>query len=221
MPRLDIPSDHWPLAVSPEAPDVHSPIETSPRLSVWVEIEHFFEQFRVFSVPDRRYGLVLRNPLLACLRLSGSRKRLENRGHCGESPLYTLVVHRGNCESLAKQVPTGTRGCNGTQLFRLQLHQDSSYTSRVPGNGYWRDRSVVERRRFGSPLGSLRAAKGGRSSVMRQNTERWMQLCAQAAIEQDPDKLLALVQEINDLLEEKERRLGINPIKPLSDGKSK
>jgi hypothetical protein len=56
---------------------------------------------------------------------------------------------------------------------------------------------------------------------MRQNTERWMQLCAQAAIEQDPDKLLALVQEINDLLEEKERRLGINPIKPLSDGKSK
>lgn len=30
-----------------------------------------------------------------------------------------------------------------------------------------------------------------------------------AAIEQDPEKLVALVEEINDLLEEKERRLGI------------
>ncbi len=30
-----------------------------------------------------------------------------------------------------------------------------------------------------------------------------------AAIEQDPEKLVALVEEINDLLEEKERRLGV------------
>ena len=41
--------------------------------------------------------------------------------------------------------------------------------------------------------------------------ERWMQLCEQAAIEQDPEKLLALVREINDILEAKERRLGILP----------
>jgi hypothetical protein len=34
-----------------------------------------------------------------------------------------------------------------------------------------------------------------------------MQLCAQAAIEQDSDRLLMLVQEINRLLEEKELRL--------------
>ena len=39
--------------------------------------------------------------------------------------------------------------------------------------------------------------------------ERWQKLCEQAAIEQDPVKLLALVQEINFILEEKERRLGI------------
>jgi len=44
---------------------------------------------------------------------------------------------------------------------------------------------------------------------MRENTERWMQLCEQAAVEQDPRKLIALVSEINDLLERKERRLGI------------
>ena len=34
-----------------------------------------------------------------------------------------------------------------------------------------------------------------------------MELCAQAAVEQDPDKLLILVKEINRLLEEKEKGL--------------
>lgn len=36
-----------------------------------------------------------------------------------------------------------------------------------------------------------------------------MQLCAQAVTEEDPTKLIALVNEINDLLEQKERRLGV------------
>jgi hypothetical protein len=48
---------------------------------------------------------------------------------------------------------------------------------------------------------------------MQEKTERWMELCAQAAVEQDPNKLLALVREINELLEGKERRLGILPPK--------
>jgi hypothetical protein len=42
---------------------------------------------------------------------------------------------------------------------------------------------------------------------MQENTEHWMQLCQQASVEQDPEKLLVLVREINDLLEAKERRL--------------
>lgn len=37
--------------------------------------------------------------------------------------------------------------------------------------------------------------------------ERWLELCELAAIEQDRDKLLALMREINRLLEEKEQRL--------------
>jgi hypothetical protein len=37
--------------------------------------------------------------------------------------------------------------------------------------------------------------------------ERWMTLCEQAAVEQDTQKLMALIQEINRLLEEKEQRL--------------
>lgn len=40
-----------------------------------------------------------------------------------------------------------------------------------------------------------------------ENKERWRVLCAQAAIEQDPVKLLRLITEINDLLAEKEERL--------------
>ena len=36
---------------------------------------------------------------------------------------------------------------------------------------------------------------------------RWMQLCEQAAVEQDSVKLMALVNEINRMLDEKEDRL--------------
>jgi len=37
--------------------------------------------------------------------------------------------------------------------------------------------------------------------------ERWLDICAQAAIEQDPERLLQLAHEINRLFEEKEQRL--------------
>ena len=37
--------------------------------------------------------------------------------------------------------------------------------------------------------------------------ERWRKLCEQAAEEQDPNRLMELVREINQLLESKEERL--------------
>jgi len=37
--------------------------------------------------------------------------------------------------------------------------------------------------------------------------ERWAELCEQAAEEQDPNRLMQLVQEINKLFIEKEERL--------------
>jgi hypothetical protein len=40
-----------------------------------------------------------------------------------------------------------------------------------------------------------------------ENAERWRTLCAQAAVEQDPDKLMDLIAEISRMLEEKEERL--------------
>jgi hypothetical protein len=40
-----------------------------------------------------------------------------------------------------------------------------------------------------------------------KDPEIWQDLCAQAATEQDPKKLMVLISEINRLLKEKERRL--------------
>jgi len=40
-----------------------------------------------------------------------------------------------------------------------------------------------------------------------ENREKWMELCEQASTEQDPERLLALVQEIDRLLEAKQERL--------------
>lgn len=47
----------------------------------------------------------------------------------------------------------------------------------------------------------------GDTHLKGERKEYWMHLCEQAANEQDPDKLMELVKEINRLLEEKEQRL--------------
>ena len=41
---------------------------------------------------------------------------------------------------------------------------------------------------------------------MDSNEERWRELCARAAVEQDSHKLMELVQEISRLLAEKQKR---------------
>jgi hypothetical protein len=51
---------------------------------------------------------------------------------------------------------------------------------------------------------------------MRENTERWKLLCELAAKEQDPQKLLELTREINDLLLGKQRRLERPDDKPAA-----
>ena len=53
---------------------------------------------------------------------------------------------------------------------------------------------------------------------MVKNYERWMELAELAAHEQDPNKLLAFIIEINQLLGEKQKRLdNLRPPKP-ADG---
>jgi hypothetical protein len=51
-------------------------------------------------------------------------------------------------------------------------------------------------------------------AMQGKTKERWLELCEQAAVEQDHKKLLALVVEINRLLEEKEHRVVANNKKP-------
>ena len=43
--------------------------------------------------------------------------------------------------------------------------------------------------------------------MQNQVKERWLELCEQAAEEQNAERLLVLVQEINRLLEQKHERL--------------
>jgi hypothetical protein len=43
--------------------------------------------------------------------------------------------------------------------------------------------------------------------VQAENKERLIQLAAQIAVEQDHEKFMALILELNDLLDEKEKRL--------------
>jgi hypothetical protein len=45
---------------------------------------------------------------------------------------------------------------------------------------------------------------------MRVTSELWKTLCEDAANEQDPQRLLELVKQINDLLEEKRMRMRLN-----------
>ena len=40
-----------------------------------------------------------------------------------------------------------------------------------------------------------------------QTKENWMELCEQAASEQDPERLLQLINEINRMLDQKQERL--------------
>jgi hypothetical protein len=49
---------------------------------------------------------------------------------------------------------------------------------------------------------------------MQEKRERWMELAAQAAEEQDPKKLSELVLEIDRLLGEKQDRLKHKPMPP-------
>lgn len=40
-----------------------------------------------------------------------------------------------------------------------------------------------------------------------ETKERWQRLCEQASLEQDPERLIVLVREIEKLLADKEQRL--------------
>jgi hypothetical protein len=53
----------------------------------------------------------------------------------------------------------------------------------------------------------FRTCSGLPKCLLWSAKERWLELCEQAAVEQDPKKLTNLVTEIDRLLDEKRRRL--------------
>jgi hypothetical protein len=48
-------------------------------------------------------------------------------------------------------------------------------------------------------------------AMVGEDKERWQELCERAATEQDPKKLIELVEEIDRLLEAKQNRLNNAP----------
>jgi hypothetical protein len=56
-------------------------------------------------------------------------------------------------------------------------------------------------------------------ALVHDKQEEWLELCKQASVEQNPEKLSELVRRISDLLEAKDRRLQANSVKPnLGEG---
>ena len=51
---------------------------------------------------------------------------------------------------------------------------------------------------------------------MKDHQEEWLELCQQASVEQDRDKLLLLVRRISELLEAKDKRLQASSVQPDS-----
>jgi hypothetical protein len=49
---------------------------------------------------------------------------------------------------------------------------------------------------------------------VKDHQEEWLELCKQASVEQDREKLLLLIHRINDLLEAKDKRLQATHVKP-------
>jgi hypothetical protein len=52
-----------------------------------------------------------------------------------------------------------------------------------------------------------------------ETRERWVELCEQAAVEQDHDRLMELIREISAVLDEKEARLQAASAKPIETKK--
>jgi hypothetical protein len=50
---------------------------------------------------------------------------------------------------------------------------------------------------------------------MKDDDEKWMELCNRVSKEQDREKLMALIEEIDRLLEEKKERLSQHDPTPL------
>ena len=87
-----------------------------------------------------------------------------------------------------------------TPHYTLPSHQHLSLVTKNPKDSKPQDRGV-----YGEVRVHPRAACP--SDGHPRGEERWIALCAQAAVEEDPKRLLELVSEINRLLDARKKRL--------------
>ena len=57
------------------------------------------------------------------------------------------------------------------------------------------------------PVDAVLLWEGIKDRMQGETRAEWLRLCEQAAVEQDPARMLELVKQINDLLSEKQLRL--------------
>jgi len=67
--------------------------------------------------------------------------------------------------------------------------------------------SLLRRRQLCPIHSGLDVPDWRRLAMQGETKERWMELCEQAAVEQDADKLMKLIQEITRMLDDKDERL--------------
>jgi hypothetical protein len=67
---------------------------------------------------------------------------------------------------------------------------------------------VVERAMDDFRQGSKSRSKSGEKTNVRDPNEEWTQLCQQAAVEKDPERLIRLVGRIVELLDTRRRATG-------------
>ncbi len=56
-------------------------------------------------------------------------------------------------------------------------------------------------------VGTIKVTDWRLRAMQGKVKEDWILLCEQVAIEQDPERMIVLVRELNRMLEEKEKRL--------------
>jgi hypothetical protein len=100
---------------------------------------------------------------------------------------------------LLKHTSLSDCGRKGFQPERFGLFR--AIKNSVPNASAWRHYgSLCSSTTLPFPMTEVNAMQG-------KSKELWKQFCEQAAVEQDPDKLIRLIAEINRMLEEKEYRL--------------
>jgi hypothetical protein len=85
--------------------------------------------------------------------------------------------------------------------------------------------AVIDQAREELRQGSKSRSRSGERTNVQDHNEEWTQLCQQAAIEEDPERLMRLVSRIVELLDARRASTGrscnaISPVKSSSDSRN-